>query len=50
MWISATERVRDALIEMDPTSAGTYRTNAADYLNQLAGVDDTLEQAAKPAR
>ena len=46
MWMSATERVRDALIEMDPTSAETYRTNAADYLNQLAELDDYVKTQA----
>ena len=46
MWMSATERVRDALIEMDPPSAGTYRANAADYLNQLAELDDYVKTQA----
>ena len=46
MWMSATERVRDALIEMDPTSAETYRANAADYLNQLAELDDYVKTQA----
>ena len=46
LWMSATERVRDALIEMDPTHAETYRANAADYLNQLAELDDYVKTQA----
>jgi manganese/zinc/iron transport system substrate-binding protein len=46
MWMSATERVRDALIEMDPTSAETYRANAAVYLNQLTELDDYVKTQA----
>ena len=46
MWRSATEQVRDALIEMDPTHAETYRANAADYLNQLAELDDYVKTQA----
>jgi manganese/zinc/iron transport system substrate-binding protein len=46
MWMSATERVRDALIEMDPTHAEMYRANATDYLKQLAELDDYVKQQA----
>jgi manganese/zinc/iron transport system substrate-binding protein len=46
LWMSATERVRDALIEMDPTHAETYRVNAADYLNQLAELDTYVKTQA----
>jgi manganese/zinc/iron transport system substrate-binding protein len=46
MWMSATERVRDALIELDPTSAETYRANAADYLNQLTELDNYVKAQA----
>ncbi|NTU64144.1 MAG: zinc ABC transporter solute-binding protein [Chloroflexi bacterium] len=46
MWMSATERMRDALIEMDPTHAETYRANAADYLKQLAELDDYVKTQA----
>jgi manganese/zinc/iron transport system substrate-binding protein len=46
MWMSATERVRDALIEMDPTHAETYRANAADYLSQLAELDNYVKTQA----
>jgi manganese/zinc/iron transport system substrate-binding protein len=46
MWMSATERVRDALIEIDPANAETYRANAADYLNQLAELDNYVKTQA----
>jgi len=46
MWMSATERVRDALIEIDPAHTETYRANAADYLGQLAELDDYVKQQA----
>lgn len=43
LWMSATERVRDALIEIDPAHAETYRANAEEYLNQLAELDDYVK-------
>lgn len=46
LWMSATERVRDALIEIDPTHTETYRANAEDYLNQLAELDDYVKTQA----
>ncbi len=36
LWMQAVERVRDALIAMDPASAAFYRTNAQSYLEELA--------------
>ena len=37
LWKSATEQVRDALIEMDPDHADLYQDNAESY---LAGLDE----------
>jgi manganese/zinc/iron transport system substrate-binding protein len=36
LWCKAVERIRDALIELDPEGRETYTTNAAAYLKQLA--------------
>ncbi len=48
LWMKATERVRDALIEIDPTHAGPYQANADRYLQQLAELHDYVgTQAAK---
>ena len=48
LWISASEQVRDALIEIDPGSADVYRTNYEAYLNQLEALDRYVaEQAAR---
>ena len=51
MWMSAVETVRDALIELDPASAMTYRQNADDYLAELQELHEyVLEQAARVAQ
>jgi manganese/zinc/iron transport system substrate-binding protein len=48
MWQRATERVRDALIEIDPAHAAAYRANAERYLQQLTELDGYVKaQAAK---
>jgi manganese/zinc/iron transport system substrate-binding protein len=48
LWMSATARVRDALIEIDPTHAETYRVNAERYLQQLRVLDAYVKtEAAK---
>jgi len=48
MWMATVNTVRDALIEMDPPNAQTYRENAAAYLAELAALDQYLHtQAAK---
>lgn len=39
LWKMAVERVRDALIEVDPEHAGAYRANAAAYLAELDQTD-----------
>lgn len=46
LWMSATERVRDALIEIDPTHAATYRANADRYLQQLHELDEYVKTQA----
>jgi manganese/zinc/iron transport system substrate-binding protein len=45
-WMSATETVRDALIELDPGSASLYRANAQAYLAQLEELDAYVRQQA----
>lgn len=35
LWIKAVERVRDALIEIDPTHRRAYQENAARYVKEL---------------
>lgn len=48
LWMQATERVRDALSELDPTSAELYRTNADTYLQELEALHRYVqEQAAR---
>lgn len=51
MWMSATDRVRDALIEIDPAHAETYRANADRYLKQLTELNEyvTTQAATLPA-
>lgn len=39
LWKLAVERVRDGLIEVDPSHADVYRENAAAYLSQLDELD-----------
>jgi manganese/zinc/iron transport system substrate-binding protein len=39
LWAYAVERVRDALIELDPSHEATYAQNAAAYLKQLQELD-----------
>lgn len=39
LWKNAVERVRDALIAVDPQRAGAYRANAATYLEALDETD-----------
>jgi manganese/zinc/iron transport system substrate-binding protein len=48
LWMRATERARDALIDLDPGSADAYRANAGRYLQELAALDAYVrEQAAR---
>lgn len=48
LWMKAVECVRDTLIDMDPTHAEIYRTNASKYLDQLKELHQyVLAQAEK---
>lgn len=46
LWIQAAETVRDALVEMDPSSAELYRQNASVYLQQLRDLDKYVKSQA----
>jgi manganese/zinc/iron transport system substrate-binding protein len=46
MWIQAAERVRDALVELDPGSAALYRANAGGYLGELRELDEYVKSRA----
>jgi manganese/zinc/iron transport system substrate-binding protein len=47
LWMKAVERVRDALIEMDPDHADLYRANARSYLAELAQLDAYVKAQAE---
>jgi manganese/zinc/iron transport system substrate-binding protein len=48
LWRQAAERVRDALVELDPSSAALYRANADRYLTELDELHTYVqEQAAR---
>jgi manganese/zinc/iron transport system substrate-binding protein len=48
LWMSAVETVRDTLVEMDPTHAQVYRSNAEKYLEELATLHEYVKaEAAK---
>jgi len=40
LWAKATERIRDALIEVDPAGRAEYEQNAAAYLEQLSALHE----------
>jgi manganese/zinc/iron transport system substrate-binding protein len=46
LWMLAVERVRDALVELDPPHAAAYRRNAAAYLDELDELDDYVKREA----
>jgi manganese/zinc/iron transport system substrate-binding protein len=46
LWMRAVERVRAALIEIDPGSADLYRQNAGAYLDELAELDAYIKSQA----
>jgi manganese/zinc/iron transport system substrate-binding protein len=46
LWMLAVERVRDTLIEIDPTHAAIYQTNAARYLDELRELDRYVHNRA----
>lgn len=47
MWMKAAERVRDTLIEVDPTHADTYRNNAERYLAELTELHEYVQTQAE---
>ncbi|MGQ0793384.1 MAG: metal ABC transporter solute-binding protein, Zn/Mn family [Deltaproteobacteria bacterium] len=48
LWMSAVEKVRDELIQMDAENAQTYRQNAEAYLAELKATDEYVKaQAAR---
>jgi manganese/zinc/iron transport system substrate-binding protein len=51
LWTLAVERVREALVELDPPHRGEYDRNAARYLAELRELDGYVrEQAARVPR
>lgn len=46
LWMLAVERIRDTLIEIDPTHAGIYQSNAARYLDELRELDRYVHDRA----
>ena len=40
LWMTAVERIREGLIELDPSNEAEYRANAAAYLGQLEELDE----------
>jgi manganese/zinc/iron transport system substrate-binding protein len=48
LWMKAAEKTRDALAEIDPGSADTYKANAEKYLTDLGELHEYVKaQAAK---
>jgi manganese/zinc/iron transport system substrate-binding protein len=45
-WMQAAEKMRDAMVELDPTHAATYRANAGKYLAELQSLDSYVKQQA----
>lgn len=41
------EKIRDALVEVDPQSADVYRANAQRYLDELAALDEEIVAATE---
>jgi manganese/zinc/iron transport system substrate-binding protein len=46
-WVTATELVRDTLIEKDPIHADDYRSNTESYLKQLKELHDEVADKIK---
>jgi manganese/zinc/iron transport system substrate-binding protein len=44
-WMRAVKVIEEALIELDPEHADAYRARAADYLQQLEGLDAYAREA-----
>lgn len=47
MWMKAVERVRDALVEMDPANREVYQANTDAYLQELKALDGYVRQQAQ---
>lgn len=47
LWMEAARQARDALAELDPAHAATYRANATRYLADLSGLDRYIRSRAK---
>jgi manganese/zinc/iron transport system substrate-binding protein len=47
LWMRCVESVRDALAEVDPAHATTYRDNAAGYLKELEALHEEVLAKAK---
>jgi len=45
-WMSVTEVIRDALVELDPEHAAVYEDNADAYLAELEELDSYVEEQA----
>jgi manganese/iron transport system substrate-binding protein len=46
--IAYVEHIRDALVEIDPAAAETYRANADSYLTELQALDEEVAAAIDP--
>ncbi|MBY0527769.1 MAG: zinc ABC transporter substrate-binding protein [Gemmataceae bacterium] len=46
IWAKCVDAVRDALVEMDPKHAETYRTNARKYVDELTELDKYVRAQA----
>lgn len=46
-WMSVTEVIRDALVELDPEHAAVYEDNADAYLAELEELDSYVEEQAQ---
>jgi manganese/zinc/iron transport system substrate-binding protein len=46
LWMQAAEKVRDAMVELDPAHADTYRANAEKHLGELEALHDYVKQQA----
>jgi manganese/zinc/iron transport system substrate-binding protein len=44
LWMKCVEKIRDTLVEIDPLHADIYRTNATQYLSQLAALDSEVRE------
>lgn len=44
LWMTATETIRDALIEFDPDHKADYQKNAETYLNKLKVLDQEIAE------